>query len=45
MRKQSEQVHSRESSATLPLTVSLFYPTIIKKWKKRKKYSTINVHI
>ena len=26
MRKQSGQVHSRESSATLQLTVSLLYP-------------------
>ena len=26
MEKRSEQVHSRESSATLQLTVSLLYP-------------------
>ena len=28
MRKRSEQIHSRESSATLQLTVSLLYPNI-----------------
>ena len=28
MRKRSGQVHSRESSATLQLTVSLLYPSI-----------------
>ena len=30
MRKQSGQVHSRESSATLQLTVSLLYPLAVK---------------
>ena len=30
MRKQSGQVHSRESSATLQLTVSLLYPELLK---------------
>ena len=29
MRKRSGQVHSRESSATLQLTVSLLYPHLI----------------
>jgi len=30
MRKQSEQIHGRESSATLQLTVSLLYPSRFK---------------
>ena len=29
MRKRSGQVHSRESSATLQLTVSLLYPAVL----------------
>ena len=33
MRKQSGQVHSRESSATLQLTVSLLYPIFTELWK------------
>ena len=48
MRKRSGQVHSRESSATLQLTVSLLYPLlphellynflsdILKTWKRNR---------
>ena len=34
MRKRSGQVHSRESSATLQLTVSLLYPSNDKRLQK-----------
>ena len=42
MRKRSGQVHSRESSATLQLTVSLLYLLKIKQLENRRKYSIVD---
>ena len=39
MRKRSGQVHSRESSATLQLTVSLLYPFLIMEWYNQSSKS------
>lgn len=41
MRKQSGQVHSRESSATLQLTVSLLYPRAFILLQKRTESDRI----
>ena len=46
MRKRSGQVHSRESSATLQLTVSLLYPCIritVDNYRE-KEYTTLIEH-
>lgn len=41
MRKRSGQVHSRESSATLQLTVSLLYPFYINLFPKKVEYAIL----
>ena len=44
MRKRSGQVHSRESSATLQLTVSLLYPVLLQVLQRMVVYVTIPMH-
>ena len=43
MEKRSEQVHSRESSATLQLTVSLLYPPLQILLPVSKVFAIINI--